>query len=225
MLVLRDAIGEVYSEEEGEAFCRMLRTVLGSIAVLFASLSAPSIASLLDLPEDDVPPILSDLHSILDISDNLAEPVRLHHASFRDFLLNSARCTDMRFWVDEKKVHAHLAEHCLRVLCDNLRQDICGLRDATLTVDSIDNAVVAAHLPSHLCYACFYSVDHICRSDNKAQFLVQIESFLQKHLLHWLEALSLLRNLADAVEMLIKLGDLCVSDLLYSLLPTELVHS
>jgi hypothetical protein len=197
----------------------MLSTVLVSIAELFLSLSAPSITSLLDLPEEDVPPILSNLRLILDITNNLAQPVRLHHASFRDFLLNSARCTDMRFWVDEEKMHAHLAEHCLRVLRDNLRQDICDLLDANLTDDSIDNAVVAAHLPSYLCYACLYWVDHICHSDNKVQFLVQIESFLQKHHLHWLEALSLLRKLANAVEMLVKLGDLCVSDLPYGLLP------
>ncbi len=212
--MLRDATGKGYSEEEEETFCHMLRTVLGTIAILSSSLSAPSIALLLHLPEEDVLPILSDLHSILDVTDMLAEPVRLHHASFRDSLLNSARCTDTRFWIGEKKMHAHLAEHCLRVLHENLRQDICDLRDATLTIDSIDNAVVAAHMPSHLCYACFYWVDHIRCSDNKAQFLVQIGGFLQKHFLHWLEALSLLRKLANAVEMLVKLGDLCVSYLL-----------
>ncbi len=213
MLVLRDAVSEVYREEEEEAFCHMLRTVLGTIAVLSSSLSAPSIASLLDLPEDDVSPMLSDLHSILDISDDLAEPVRLHHASFRDFLLNSARCTDARFSVDEKKMHARVAEHCLRVLCNNLRQDICDLRDPSITIDDIDNDVVAAHLPSHLCYACFYWIDHVRRSGGEAQFLVQIESVLQKHFLHWLEALSLMRKLADAVVMLVQLEELCVSKL------------
>jgi hypothetical protein len=221
MLVLRSAISEGYSDDDEAAFCLTLRTVLGAIAVLSSTLSAPSMALLLGLPEDDVPTILSDLHSILDITDDLAEPVRLHHASFRDFLLNSARCSDSRFWVDEKQMHARLAEHCLRVLRDNLRQDICDLGDAGITVDSIDNSMVAAHIPSHLCYACFYWVDHIRRSGNKAQLVVQVDSFLQKHLLHWLEALSLLRKLADAVEMLVQLEDLLVSNFKYSLLLKE----
>jgi hypothetical protein len=211
MLVLRDAIGKGYSDDEAAALCLTLRTVLGTIAVLSASLAAPSIAALLDLPANNVPHILSDLHSIVDITDDVAEPVRLHHASFRDFLLDSARCTDTRFWVNEEQMHASLAEHCLCVLFDNLQQDICDLRDATLIIDGIDDAVLAVHLPSHLCYACLYWVDHIRRSGSKAQFLKQVDSFSQKHLLHWLEVVSLLRKLADAVDMLFQLEDLCVS--------------
>ncbi len=94
--------------------------------------------------------------------------------------------------------------------------------DAGVTVESIDYSVVAVHIPSNFCYACFYWVDHIRRSSNKAQLVVQVDGFLQKHLLHWLEALSLLRKLIDAVEMLVQLEDLYVSNFKCSLLLKEI---
>ncbi len=211
LTVLRNAVGEGFADEDQDDFCNTLKNVLGSIVVLFSSLAPSSLALLLNLPDDDMAPMMSDLHSILDISDDTTQPIRLHHASFRDFLLNNARCIDNRFWVDERCAHKCLAECCLRVLNDNLRQDICDLKDAgALTVD-VDEPLVTARLPHHLRYACLYWVDHVRRGGNESQYESDIEMFLQKHFLHWLEALSLLGELAKGVELVADLGSLYVS--------------
>jgi hypothetical protein len=179
--------------------------------VLFSSLAAPFLVLLLNLPEDDMAPMMSDLHSILDISDNTTQPIRLHHASFRDFPLNNARCIDNRFWVDERRAQKCLAECCLRVLHENLRVEICELQDAgTLAVD-VDESLVKARLPPHPRYACLYWVDHVRRGGNESQYKSDIEVFLQKHFLHWLEALSLLGVLDKGVELVADLGSLYVS--------------
>jgi hypothetical protein len=45
--------------------------------------------------------LLTDLHAILDISKDQIRPLRLHHPSFRDFLLEKERCRDLNFWVEE----------------------------------------------------------------------------------------------------------------------------
>ena len=40
--------------------------------------------------------------NVLDVPKDQTQPLRLHHPSFRDFLLDSDRCKDPKFWVDEK---------------------------------------------------------------------------------------------------------------------------
>jgi hypothetical protein len=69
----------------------MLRQVLGSIVVLFATLSVYSLSRLLSVPQEDLDQTVEDLHSILDVPKDKIRPLRLHHPSFRDFLLNN-RC-------------------------------------------------------------------------------------------------------------------------------------
>jgi hypothetical protein len=48
-------------------------------------------------------------------------------------------------------------------------------------------------------YACPQDYDHILLDDGKAH------RFLQKHLLHWLEAMSLLKKIPDAIAAIRKL--------------------
>jgi hypothetical protein len=42
----------------------------------------------------DIDQTLGDLYSILDVLKDQNRPLRLHHPSFRDFLLNNDRCKD-----------------------------------------------------------------------------------------------------------------------------------
>lgn len=68
-----------------------------------------------------------DLHSILDIPKDPSCQIRLHHPSFRDFLLDERKCSDAHFLVDEKKAQGVLADRCIRLMADptnGLREDI-----------------------------------------------------------------------------------------------------
>lgn len=82
--------------------------------MLHFHLSTASLASLLHLPQEDVEQTLTDLGSILDVPKDQACSIRLHHPSFRDFLLDDRRCSDQQLWVDEKKTHAALANAFLQ---------------------------------------------------------------------------------------------------------------
>src|SRR5208282_2708008 len=108
--------------------CETLRTILGTIAILFSPLPALSLARLLQMLKEDVDQTLDELHSILDIPEDQSRPVRLHHPSFRDFLLDKARCNDPQFLVDEKKMHKVLAASCLQLMSERLERDICSLQ-------------------------------------------------------------------------------------------------
>jgi hypothetical protein len=209
--VLQNSLSQSYSPEEQDELCRSLRIVLGAIAVLFSSLSAPSLASLLDFSVTEIQDVLCDLHSILDIPDDPHLPIHPQHASVRDFLLDNRRCTDRRFWVDKYQAHLRTAHQCLQLLNNNLRRDICGLKDPSVLLKDIPRDLKNTCIPLQLRYACLYWVRHVENSQNMQTLEELIHKFLKKHFLHWLEALSLIGRLADSVEMVTVLESLYVS--------------
>jgi hypothetical protein len=114
LAVLKHSISSDYSEEEKEEACDILKHTLGSIVVLLSPLSASSLSMLLHLPKEEVDKTFEDLYAILDIPEDPTYPLRLHHPSFRDFLLSKDRCGD--FWVDEKQGHYTLAAGCIQLM-------------------------------------------------------------------------------------------------------------
>ena len=79
-------------EQEKEKFYSMLRDILGSIVAFLSPLSVKSLSRLLLIATQKVDRMLKDLHAILDIPADQTRPLRLHHPSFRDFLLDRERC-------------------------------------------------------------------------------------------------------------------------------------
>jgi hypothetical protein len=97
LTVLENSIYQNYTEEEKEDLYNTLREILGSVVILSSPLSTNALATLLYKPKQDVDQALEDLHSILDILDNRTRPFHLYHPSFRDFLLDKNRCSDLQF--------------------------------------------------------------------------------------------------------------------------------
>jgi hypothetical protein len=158
-----------------------------------------SLAQLLHIPQKGVELALADLHSILDIPQDQARPVRLHHPSFRDFLLDKDRCGDPHFYIDKKKAHGSLAENCLRLMSANLKKDICDLRAPGAYAREVQIGRIEQCLPTDLQYACRYWVQHLRESEVQLEDNGKVHSFLRDHLLHWLEALSLIRETSEGV--------------------------
>ena len=180
------------------------REVVGSIVILASPLSTASLARLLEISKGAVDCKIDLLHSVLSIPSNPDGPVRLLHLSFRDFLLDSEKRETNPFWVNEKEAHNKLATQCLeRLSADgNLKEDICNLRTPARLQREVNKHTVDACLPSDIQYACQYWVYHlkqgrgiICDDD-------QVHSFLTRHFLHWLEALSLIGRLSESIGMI-----------------------
>src|SRR5205823_1213747 len=154
--------------------------------ILFSSLSISSLARLLGIRKEEVDHTLVDLHSILDIPKKPSCPIRLHHPSFRDFLLDEKRCGDTHFLVDEKKAHGALADCCIRLMTDSkngLRRDICGLRAHGALASEVHGDLITQCLPSELQYACQYWVQHVERSESQLCDEGPVHLFLKQHLL------------------------------------------
>ena len=94
LAVLKHSLSAEYSDEEREEVCDMLKYTLGSIVVLLSPLSTSLLSRLLHLPREDINRTFEDLYTILDIPEDPTHPLRLHHPSFRDFLLNKDRCKE-----------------------------------------------------------------------------------------------------------------------------------
>ncbi|KAL2813604.1 hypothetical protein BJX63DRAFT_216969 [Aspergillus granulosus] len=194
------SISTRYTEEEERTAYSLLRYVLGSIVVLFSQLPANSIAALLGLNDQDIQGILKDLHSILAIPDKAHQPLRLHHPSLRDFLLDNQRCTNPDLYVDEKDAHRMLLISCIRLMSIALQKDICGLRAPGTYIENITGQQVEQCLPPELQYACLYWGQHLLKSGSRVYDNDFIHQFVKEHLLHWLEALSLMRRVPEAIH-------------------------
>jgi hypothetical protein len=209
--VLRSALRDGWTADEKEQFCRLLNDVLGTVAVVFSSLSASGLAALLSRREHDVLDVLCDLHSIVDVPSGRSEPIRPHHASVRDYILSSQRCTDARFWVDECQAHIHIARQCLGLMRNTLKKDICGLKEPGVLIKDIGRELIDACVTPPLRYACLYWVQHVERSHSSATLQNAIDSFMREQILYWLEVLALVGKLSDGVRMIALLGSLFVS--------------
>jgi hypothetical protein len=203
--VLKHSISPSYMEEEKRKLYSMLRNVLGSIVILLSPLSAHSLSRLLKIPKEDINQTLDDLHAILYIPKDPTHPLRLHHPSFHDFLLNKGRCKDPNFQVDDEQAHRKLAASCIQLMSFSLTQDICSVcRPGTLVAD-VEKSQVQQYLPPEVQYACLYWIQHLQKSSAHLRDNDQIHQFLQEHLLHWFEALGWMRKVSEGIHAIASL--------------------
>ena len=191
--------GEYYAPEKD------LRTqfsqVVGSIVVLLDTLSATSLAGLLEMQKDQIDQTLIHLHSVLDVSKSQDGSIRLLHPSFRDFLLDKQRCSNPQFSINEEEAHHCLFTNCLSIMSNYLRRDMCDIRLPGSLAANLNKSVVDKHIPLHVQYACRYWVYHLQRSNSIPCDNSDVHIFLQKHFLHWLEALAVMRCMSEGVVM------------------------
>jgi hypothetical protein len=216
--ILTNSVSDKYSDQEKEELYKKLKAILGAIVILFSSLSAVSLARLLHIPEQEIGLTLDVLHPFLDVPKDQSRSIRLHHPSFRDFLLDKGRCRDQHFWVDEKSAHEALAGSSLRLMFSSLRRDICDLHAPGAVASVVGSLRVEQCLPEDLQYACRYWVQHLQRCEARLFDEDQVHRFLQKHFLNWLEALSLIGKTSDSIHMVTALQSMVVSDPMNQLL-------
>jgi hypothetical protein len=191
----KHVVGEVLEHSGSEP--REIREVLASLVLLRENLPVTTLADLNGMDEDDCETIVRSLASVLLFDHRSNEPVRPIHLSFSDFLLDRDRSTDA-YVVDVSAHHLRLAERCLRIMNECLRKDICEIRDSSLfntEVTDLDQRL-DFYVPPQLRYACrFWHVHFELAGTVSVGVASHLEEFCKKHLLHWLELLSLLGEL------------------------------
>jgi len=185
------------------------RQVVGSIVVMFNTMPARNLAQLLQIPFKIVSSTLDSLRSVLNVPEDESQPVRLFHLSFRDFLLDSQRCSDSRFHINEKERHTSLFRKCMEHICQ-LQENICNLWGPGVLITEIPDDTIQKSIPPHVQYACRYWLDHWRLGNLLAleEDIQTIRQFLKQHFLHWLEGLSLIGEVSNGVHMIIALEEM-----------------
>lgn len=191
---------------EIEELGREFREIIGSIVLLADPLPTLPLARLLGISVEDVDGSLHFLHSVLSIPSDPNVPVRILHLSFREFLIDGKKegKKEFWFWVDEKKTHAMIATKCLELLSTPLclAENICQLESPGTLRREINPDAIKKYLPADIRYACRYWVHHLEQGRERIYDDDSVHRFLQKHFLHWLEALSLLGNISDSIALI-----------------------
>ena len=205
---------EAFGEDDPEDYPK-IRSVLGAVILAANPLSPPTIATLLGLDTDDVSPFLSSFHSLLILQEDVDQPVRSFHKSFPDFIVDPTRCADQRFRVSPPDHHAELLIGCLGLMDRRLEWNICKLPDDVINADVDDlEDRIEQHIDHGLRYACKSWHKHLVGiAPARAVEITSIfHRFLEGKFLFWLEVLSVLgavREAVDALEAAVKWLDVC----------------
>ncbi|KAI9768268.1 MAG: hypothetical protein M1839_004162 [Geoglossum umbratile] len=211
--VLNQLLSDQEEEDKG-TWLHRFRELVGAIAILESPLSITSLAHLLQIPPKQIRCRLDSLHSVLNIPNSEHVPIRLLHLSFREFLIDPQKQGKSPFWVGEKETHERLVSQCLKLMSspNGLQQNMCKLLNRGTLGSEIDEQKIAICLPPELQYACRYWVHHLEQSGHHIHDGDPTHLFLQKHLLHWLEAMSLIREVYKCIYMINRLQALAESD-------------
>ncbi|KAL2361545.1 hypothetical protein RJZ56_005577 [Blastomyces dermatitidis] len=200
------------SHEDKEDMVFLFKQIVGSPLVLAEALSRSTLTSVLDLSSTDITEILESLHSVLDIPEDENLPIQLFHLSFRDFVFSEERCANPAFTIKEEVAHGGLLSKCLKLMSKHLKQDMCDLRHPGTSVADVEKSTVEKFLPQSVQYACKHWIRHLDKSQTKLIDNGEVHILLQKHLLHWIEGLSLMGIISDGIVMVRLLETLVMSE-------------
>ena len=201
----------VDSIDEGlqETYILQFKRVVGFIVLAYNPLSSSALTDLLGVPAGVVGRVLSPLHSVLNIPRAVDDkthrmlPITLFHLSFRDFLIDPNRNSESMFWIDPQERHSALGNHCIGLLESGvLRGNLCGVVDSGIQRAQVTRSVVDASLPEAVAYACSYWAQHVMDSGESINDDSPVRRFLDKHFLHWVEAMSWLGKASEIVPTL-----------------------
>ncbi|GKZ59388.1 hypothetical protein AnigIFM49718_005264 [Aspergillus niger] len=210
--VLQDILDPATPEETDDTRLIFQATV-GAIIVLCEPLSMAALSDLIGKDIADMKDILESLSSVIHLAASQDSPIRLVHPSFPEYLTSEDRCLDRTFLVSRKEKHIDLFINCIETLSNTLRRDICQFGDVSTLNCDIDPDMVHLKIPPHVKYACIYWLEHLQLSGSSHLVLDNgpVYRFLQKHLLHWLESLSIMGMISEGMRAVIKLSEYLIS--------------
>jgi len=198
--ILQEAFGDGYPEDDPK-----VRSVLGAVVLAVNPLSPSAIATLLGFDIEEVSPILSSVHSLLSLHEDVDHPVRPFHKSFPDFIVDPARCANSRFRVCPPDQHNELLIGCLELMNRSLQPNICKLPDSVLNSEVNDlKKRTKQYIHRALEYACRSWHKHIVDTTpaHGPEITSVLHRFLEGKFIFWLEVLSILGAAREAVNAL-----------------------
>ncbi|KAH7124530.1 hypothetical protein EDB81DRAFT_208226 [Dactylonectria macrodidyma] len=189
---------------------RLCKEVLAIASLVYRPITLDELKtlaeSLEDIGLDDLEEIIGSCGSFLTLRQGV---VYFVHQSAKDYLLSKASGHILPSGAACQ--HHALFLRSLRALSETLRRNIYSLATPGFSIDQVSPPDPDPLSPIR--YSCVYWVDHLNNSnptermsDNKdLRDGGVVHRFIQKKYLHWLESLSLLRNMPEGVKVVHKL--------------------
>jgi len=202
MTILQEAFGD-----DDPRIDPRIRSVLGAVIFATNPLSPFAIAAFLGLDPGDIFRLLSPFHSLLILQQDTNHPIRPFHKSFPDFLVDPTRCINPRFHISPPDYHSELLIGCLELMNQRLKKNMFDFSDGSIN-DEADRLRKRAEesIDQGLRYACESWHKHLIDTNTAPTHTVEITSvlhrFLEQKFIFWLEVLSALGTLRDAVGAL-----------------------
>lgn len=203
--VLECLFNEQSDAEEAVILQKKYQKVVGSIMVLFDAFNLTHLAAIIDETKPTIMSVLNNLGSVLEISEDDKKQIDILHPSFRDFLLDSGRCSNKLFEIPAKQLHYDLFERCLAIMRGSLHKDMCKLKKPGIKAQDVSKARVDEHIPLSVQYACSYWMKHLQKSEQSWSRHGGMVDFFRADFLGWLEVLALLGRLSEGMTMLARL--------------------
>ena len=197
-----------------------IRSTIGTVVLVVNPLPVSGIAELIGLDPEEVGLFLKPVQSLLILNENPDLPIKPFHKSFPDFITDSSRCLNARFYISPGSLHLNLATNCLRLMNDSLKQNLLSIPNYALNSEVKDMPTrIKDHVGIGLQYACQAWHNHLTKTRGDVTDAVShLRFFLEEKFLAWLEiasALGTTRGAVVALERLISwlqevyLGSLC----------------
>jgi len=184
-----------------------VRFVIGAVVLAANPLPPSTIATLVGLEKQEVMDLLRLIQSLLKLPEDPDSPVLPFHKSFPDFITDPLRCPNKRFHVSPRAGHLKLALSCLKLMNDSLEQNLLSLPNYALNSEVEDlQTRIEVRISTALKYACKSWYSHLTEVRGDITTAISsLRSFLQEGFLAWLEVLSVIGAVRDAVTALEKL--------------------
>ncbi|KAJ4331972.1 hypothetical protein N0V95_009773, partial [Ascochyta clinopodiicola] len=188
------------------------RAVLRSLTLAFRPLQREELVVAAGLPTyhfqdvQAVVDLVSRCGSFLNVREGVVSFV---HLSAKDYFTagNGRQVFDRPLAVEQGR----LTERLLDAMASTLRRDMCSLQKPGVRTLQATSRVQDSCL-RQIAYACEYWIQHLQAGGDHCRGILadgdKVHSFFGKHLLHWLEAMSLLQKMPEAILRLRQLQQL-----------------
>lgn len=178
------------------------RRMLYAVSLAYRPLRLEELGITAGLPRER----FHDLQSLCDLISRCGsflsvreDSVFFVHLSAKDYFTSG----NGKFFVDTvTDEESRITPRLLDAMKSILKRDICNLQNPGVRIQETYNSIKQSNLPQ-IAYACEYWVAHLKTDAESFDDMLMdggvIGVFLQKHLLHWLEAMSLLQKIPEAL--------------------------
>jgi hypothetical protein len=190
--------------EDAFDVCTNIQSTIGTLIFLANPLPPSAIAELVGLVPKEVMLFLTAIQSLLVLSEDPTIPVKVFHKSFPDFITNPTRCLDKRFYISPGNLHHELILNCLRLMNKTLEQNMLSLPHYALNSEIVDlPKKIEDKVSAALQYTCKSWYTHLVNTrEDVTDITSALHSFLEEKFLAWLEVMSALGAMRNAIMAL-----------------------